>query len=74
MADEEGDRYLSPLDVAPHSKFTRAVHHIVHSLCDQTGLKPAQPMPKSSLWQQLRGEKIAMLPTVMPAVGGEARA
>jgi cellulose biosynthesis protein BcsQ len=74
MADEEGDRYLSPLDVAPHSKFTRAVHHIVQSLCDQTGLKPAQPMPKSSLWQQLRGEKIAMLPTAMPAVGGEARA
>jgi cellulose biosynthesis protein BcsQ len=74
MADEEGDRYLSPLDVAPHSTFTRAVHHIVQALCDQTGLKPALPMPKSSLWQRLRGEKIAMLPTAMPAVGGEARA
>jgi MinD-like ATPase involved in chromosome partitioning or flagellar assembly len=70
MADEEGDRYLSPLDVAPHSKFTRAVYHVVQSLCDHTGLAPAQPMPKSSLWQQLRGEKLTMVPTVMPAVGG----
>ena len=75
MADEEGDRYLSPLDVAPHSKFTRAVHHVVQSLCDQTGLRPPQPMPKSSLWQQFRGEKIALVPTTLPAVGGaEARA
>jgi AAA domain len=75
MADEEGDRYLSPLDVAPHSKFTRAVHHVVQSLCDQTGLRPPLPMPKSSLWQQFRGEKIALVPTTLPAVGGaEARA
>ena len=70
MADEEGDRYLSPLDVAPHSTFTRAVHHIVQHLCDQTGLSPRQPMPKSSLWQRLRGEKVTLLPTVVPAVGG----
>jgi hypothetical protein len=69
MADEEGDRYLSPLDVAPHSAFSRSVHHIVQRLCDQTGLKPALPMPKSSLWQRLRGEKIAMVPTTVPAVG-----
>lgn len=75
MADEEGERYLSPLDVAPHSKFTRAVHHIVQALCDQTGLTPALPMPKSSFWQQLRGEKIALVPTTLPAVGGvEVRA
>lgn len=70
MADEEGDRYLSPLDVAPHSKFTRAVHHIVQSLCDQTGLKPSRSMPRSSLWQKLRGEKIVILPTAAPGVGG----
>jgi hypothetical protein len=75
MADEEGDRYLSPLDVAPHSTFTRAVYHVVQALCDQTGLGPALPMPKSSLWQRLRGEKITQLPTAMPAVGGaEVRA
>lgn len=71
MADEEGDRYLSPLDVAPHSKFTRAVHHIVQTLCHQTGLAPSLPMPKSSLWQQFRGEKIAMAPTGMPGVGAQ---
>jgi MinD-like ATPase involved in chromosome partitioning or flagellar assembly len=69
MADEEGDRYLSPLDVAPHSTFTRAVHHIVQRLCDQTGLKPALPMPKSSLWQRMRGEKIVMAPASVAAVG-----
>jgi Mrp family chromosome partitioning ATPase len=69
MADEEGDRYLSPLDVAPHSAFSRAVHHIVQRLCDQTGLTPPLPMPKSSLWQRLRGEKIAIVPTTVPAVG-----
>jgi hypothetical protein len=71
MADEEGDRYLSPLDVAPHSTFTRAVYHIVQALCDQTGLRPPQPMPRSSLWQRLRGEKI-VLAAALPAVGGEA--
>ena len=69
MADEEGDRYLSPLDVAPHSKFSRAVHHMVQALCDQTGLRPALPMPKSSFWQQLRGEKITIAPTASPAIG-----
>jgi cellulose biosynthesis protein BcsQ len=74
MADEEGDRYLSPLDVAPHSAFTRAVYHVVQALCDQTGLRPALPMPKSSLWQRFRGEKIAQLPMATPAVGGEVRA
>src|SRR5262245_46087451 len=75
MADEEGDRYLSPLDVAPHSKFSRAVHHMVQTFCDQTGLRPPQPMPKSSFWQQLRGEKVAMVPTAAPAIAGaEVRA
>ncbi len=70
MADEEGDHYFSPLDVAPHSAFTRAVHHVVQSLCEQTGLRPALPIPRSSLWQRLRGEKIAMVPTAIP--GGAA--
>ena len=75
LADEEGDRYLSPLDVAPHSAFTRAVHHMVQSLCDQTGLTPAQPMPRSSLWQRIRGERIATIPSAFPVAGGaEVRA
>jgi hypothetical protein len=73
MADEEGDRYLSPLDVAPHSAFSRAVHHIVQRLCDQTGLKPALPMPKSSLWQRLRGEKVTLVPGAAPELA-EVRA
>ena len=60
IADEEGDRYLSPLDVAPHSAFTRAVHQLVDALCHQTGLTPPLPMPRSSLWQRLRGERAAL--------------
>jgi hypothetical protein len=65
MADEEGDRYLSPLDIAPHSRFTRSVQQIVQSLCDATGLRPPLPMPKSSLWQRLRGEQIAASPATL---------
>jgi Mrp family chromosome partitioning ATPase len=73
MADEEGDRYLSPLDVAPHSKFSRAVHHMVDALCVQTGLRAPLPMARSSLWQQLRGEKIAGI--ALPPIGAtEVRA
>ncbi len=69
MADEEGDRYLSPLDVAPHSTFSRAVHHLVSTLCAETRLTPPLPMPRSSLLQRLRGEKVASLPVanVSPA-------
>jgi hypothetical protein len=32
-------------------------------------------MPRSSLWQRLRGEQVAMVPTVLPTVGSsEVRA
>jgi MinD-like ATPase involved in chromosome partitioning or flagellar assembly len=75
MADEEGDKYLSPLDVAPHSKFSRAVHEMVEALCTQTGLRPPREMPKSSFWQALRGERPSLTPTSSAAIGGtEARA
>ena len=70
IADEESDRYLSPLDVAPHSKFSRAIHQIAQAFCDQTGLRPPQPMPKSSFLQQLRGEKVTMAPTAVPMIAG----
>jgi MinD-like ATPase involved in chromosome partitioning or flagellar assembly len=75
MADEEGDKYLSPLDVAPHSKFSRAVHELVNELCVQTGLRPPREMPKSTFWQALRGERPNLVPTASVAVGGtEVRA
>ena len=75
MADEEGDRYLSPLDVAQHSTFSRAVHHIVDTLCQQIGLRPPAPMPKSSLRQRTRGEKMTMVPTTTSVISGvEVRA
>ncbi|HWQ13898.1 MAG TPA: AAA family ATPase [Roseiflexaceae bacterium] len=69
LADEMADRYLSPLDVAPHSTFSRAVHEMVETLCGTVGLKPPLPMPKSSFWQRLRGEKVVTLPAAAALAG-----
>jgi MinD-like ATPase involved in chromosome partitioning or flagellar assembly len=59
VADEEGDRYVSPLDVAPHSRLSRSAHELVDRLCATVGIQPPRPMPRSSLWQRLRGERAA---------------
>ncbi|MEN9935033.1 MAG: hypothetical protein RLZZ387_1612 [Chloroflexota bacterium] len=56
-ADEEGERYLSPLDVSPHSPLSRATHQAADRLCAEVGLRPPRPMPRSSLWQRMRGER-----------------
>jgi cellulose biosynthesis protein BcsQ len=76
IADEEGDRYLSPLDVAPHSRLSRGAHLLVDKLCAEVGVHPPQPMPRSSLWERLRGER-AVQPAASPAVqragAGEVR-
>jgi cellulose biosynthesis protein BcsQ len=58
IADEEGDRYISPLDVAPHSRLSRGAHMLVDKLCAEVGVLPPRPMPRSSLWERLRGERI----------------
>ena len=34
------------------------------------GLVPYDWRPKSSFWQQLRGEKVAMAPTAVPVIAG----
>ncbi|GIV96992.1 MAG: chromosome partitioning protein [Herpetosiphonaceae bacterium] len=52
-ADEEGDRYVCPLDLYPHSALSTAVHQIVDDLCKTARLNPPQPMPRSSAWQRL---------------------
>jgi cellulose biosynthesis protein BcsQ len=70
LADEEGDRYLSPLDIAPHSRLARAVHQLVDTLCRQVGLCPPQPMPRSSLWQRVHGEKSVLLSAPNASVMG----
>lgn len=75
MADEEGDRYISPLDVGQHSRFSRAAHQIVDALCHKAGLRPPLPLPRSSFWQRLRGEQIVAPPTAAQALSGaEVRA
>ncbi|MDP9316469.1 MAG: AAA family ATPase [Chloroflexota bacterium] len=66
MADEDGDRYISPIDIAPHSAFSRAVHGLVESLCQTLDLTPPHPMPRSSWWQRVRGEKVALQPMQLP--------
>ncbi|HMO56342.1 MAG TPA: AAA family ATPase [Roseiflexaceae bacterium] len=71
-ADEEGDRYISPLDLAPHSSFSRAVHQIVDRLCREVDLAPPQPMPRFSLLQRLQGDrKILNISSAMPSLGHE---
>lgn len=70
IAEEEGVRYLSPLDVAPHSRYTRAVQHSVQMLCEQIGLHPPSPLPRSSLWQRIRGERIVTVPLPTPWLDG----
>ncbi len=58
IAHEDGDRYLSPLDVAPHSAFSRAVYSLVDGLCQTLQLETPLSKPRSSWWQRLRGEQI----------------
>ncbi len=74
-ADEEGDRYISPLDVAPHSRFSRSVHQFVDQLCHSVGLRPPAPMPRSSFFQRLRGERPVLQPNQTTRINtGEVRA
>jgi MinD-like ATPase involved in chromosome partitioning or flagellar assembly len=60
VADEDGDRYISPIDVAPHSTFSRAVYGLVETLCQRLDIKTPQPTPRSTWWQRLRGEQVVL--------------
>lgn len=57
-ADEESDAYISPLDVAPHSTFSRATHQITEAICHAVGLHPPLPVPKPTIWQRLWGDRV----------------
>jgi MinD-like ATPase involved in chromosome partitioning or flagellar assembly len=61
-ADEYPDAYLSPLDLAPYGRFSRAVHQLVEKTCQLTGITPPLPMPSTSRWQRWRGEQIRRQP------------
>jgi cellulose biosynthesis protein BcsQ len=58
-ADEQGDRYISPFDLAPHGRLACSAHQLVNQLCAEVGLRPPHAMPRSSLWQRLRGNQLA---------------
>lgn len=73
LADEDPDRYLSPLDVAPHSRLSRAVHQVVETLVRELALPATQPMPRSSWWQRLRGERVQIRPPAPAPVAAEVR-
>lgn len=62
LADEEVDAYISPLDVAPYSKFTRAVYQLAEDTCQALGVTPPLPMPRLKLWQRMWGEQMTRQP------------
>ena len=57
IADEEGDAYVSPLDIAPWSNFSRAIHDLADQVCTTTGLRAPLPKPAASLVQRLWGDR-----------------
>lgn len=72
-ADEVPDRYVSALDIAPHSKFVRTVYGVANQLCQAVGVTPPLPTPRSGWWQRFRGdaalrtpEQIAKQPALVP--------
>lgn len=52
LANEEADRYVSPLDVGRFRPFSLAVHTIVEEMCRITGLPLPQPKPTVSLFRR----------------------
>ncbi len=55
---DEPDQYVCPFDIAPHSRFTRAVYTMAERLCEQLAITAPRQLPRSSLWQRLRGERL----------------
>ena len=52
LANEESDRYVSPLDVGRFRPFSLAVHNIVEEMCRIIGLPLPQPKPSVSLFRR----------------------
>lgn len=56
-ADEEGEAYISPLDLQPYGRFALATHTIADTIAQQTGMQPPLPMPRGSWWQRFMGNR-----------------
>jgi MinD-like ATPase involved in chromosome partitioning or flagellar assembly len=54
-ADEEGDAYISPLDLQPWGRFSLAAHAVADQVAQLTGITPPLPLPRPSLWQRVWG-------------------
>ncbi len=57
MADEH-DGYISMLDLGPQSRFARATHQVVETLCAHAGLRPRLPMPRTGFWARLSDQML----------------
>lgn len=53
IADEQGDAYISPLDVSPWSRFSLAVYDLVDAVCQRTELRPPLQKPNPTLVQRV---------------------
>ncbi len=53
IADEEGDQYISPLDVSQWSPFSRAVYDLVDNVCQLTGIKAPLAKPSANIFQRM---------------------
>ncbi len=57
IADEEGDHYISPLDVAQWSPFSRAIYDLVDGVCQLTGIQSPLAKPTANLLQRIFGSR-----------------
>ncbi len=70
LANEEADRYVSPLDVGRFRPFSLAVHDLVDTICTVIGLTPPQPRPTASLFRRLFPGKPGITPLQAAAQTG----
>ncbi len=68
-ADEERDRYISALDIARHSRFSRAAHMLAEQLCRTIGVVPPLPLPRSSLLDRMRGDRTLVARPAVASLG-----
>jgi len=63
---DEPEQYMCPLDLAPHSTFARAVYGVAEHLYGALALTPPVALPKPTLWQRLRGNRLE--PNPLPPI------
>lgn len=69
VSEAEGP-YRSPLELAPNSAYTRAIHQIFDTLCTELGMAPLEPMPKPSWFARLfhRNRQVTLPAPSLPSL------